>query len=341
MIASKWIPDRVRNGAKLNCTPDRAGPSTRRTPASIFTLLFAVGGLAVSPAHLHAAQAADVPYVPTPPNVVEAMLELAQLRADDFVIDLGSGDGRIVISAAKKYGARGMGVELDGALVSQARREAERQGVGNKVEFRAENLFVTELDRATVVTTYLYPQVNIALRPRIFAELKPGTRIVSHEFDFGNWKPDARVTVPVPNKPYGPPQSDVLLWIVPANAAGRWQWRTPVDGAALETELTVQQTFQELRGTASFGGGPARVEDPRLRGDEIRFTLVGQVNGRAVRQEFAGRISGDTIRGKTRVPNAESGIEWQAKRAARAQINIDAATGASAVAHDSSKRGHL
>jgi hypothetical protein len=279
--------------------------------------------------------------VPTPPNVVEAMLDLAKVRADDFVIDLGSGDGRIVIAAAKKYGARGLGVELDGALVSEARREAERQGVGSKVEFRAENLFITEIDRATVLTTYLYPRINMALRPRIFAELKPGTRIVSHEFDFGNWKPDARVTVAVPNKPYGPPRSDVLLWIVPANAAGRWQWRVTVDGAALDAELNLRQTFQELRGSASLGGGPARVEDPRVRGDEIRFTLVAQVNGRAVRQEFAGRISGDSIRGKTRVPHAESGSEWQARRVAREEINIDAASGASAVAHDPLKRGHL
>jgi hypothetical protein len=306
-----------------------------------FVLLVAFGCLCAISPQLQSAQTADVPYVPTPPNVVDAMLDLAKVRADDFVIDLGSGDGRIVIAAAKKYGARGLGVELDGALVSQARREAEQQGVGNKVEFRAENLFVTELGRATVLTTYLYPQVNIALRPRIFAELKPGTRIVSHEFDFGSWKPDARVTVAVPNKPYGPPRSDVLLWIVPANVAGRWQWRAPVDGTALDAELNLQQTFQELRGSASLGGGPARVEDPRLRGDEVRFTLVAQVNGRPVRQEFTGRISGDTIRGKTRVPHAESAAEWQAKRIVRAEMNIDAAAGASAVAHEPLKRGHL
>ena len=171
------------------------------------------------------AQAADVPYVPTPQNVVEAMLEIAKVGPDDFVIDLGSGDGRIVITAAKKYGARGFGVELDGALVSDARREAERQGVQGRAQFLAQNLFITDIDRATVLTSYLFPQINIQLVPKIFAELKPGARVVSHEFDFGKWKPDAQVTVPVPNKRYGPPQSDVLLWIVPANAAGRWRWQ--------------------------------------------------------------------------------------------------------------------
>jgi len=304
-------------------------------------LLFAFGCVSAAWLQPTSAQTADVPFVATPMNVVEAMLDLAKVRADDFVIDLGSGDGRIVIAAAKKYGARGLGVELDGALVSQARREAERQGVRNKVDFRAENLFVTDIDRATVLTAYLYPRVNIALRPRIFAELRPGTRIVSHEFDFGTWKPDARVTVPVPNKPYGPPTSDVLLWIVPANAAGRWQWRTAIDGAARECEVTLQQKFQELRGTGSVDGAPVRVEDPRLRGDEIRFTLVAAMNGRAVRHEFTGRIAGDSMSGKARTPHAESGAAWQAKRIARAEIDIDAASGASAVAHEPLKKGHI
>jgi hypothetical protein len=294
--------------------------------ARIHFLAFAFGCLSMATPYFSSAQQApDVPYVPTPMNVVETMLDLAKVGPDDFVIDLGSGDGRIVIAAAKKHGARGLGVELDGALVSQARREAERQGLGNKVEFRAENLFITDIERATVLTTYLFPRINMTLRPRLFAELKPGTRIVSHEFDFGNWKPDAHVTVPVPNKPYGPPRSEVFLWIVPANAAGRWQWRVPVDGMPLDCEATFQQTFQELRGTASAAGTAARIEEPRLRGDEIRFTLVAQVNGRAMRQEFAGRIAGDTIRGKARAPHAESGAEWQATRVARAQINIDAA----------------
>jgi hypothetical protein len=133
----------------------------------------------------------------------------------------------------------------------------------------------------------------------------------------------------------------VFLWIVPANAAGRWQWRAQFEGAALDCEVTLEQTFQELRGTASAAGRPARLENPRLRGDEIRFTLVADVNGRAVRQEFFGRISGDTIRGKARAPHAESGMEWQATRVARGKINIDAAAAApAAAAHESSMRGN-
>jgi hypothetical protein len=276
------------------------------------------------------AQTGDVPFVVTPPNVVDAMLDLAKVSASDFVIDLGSGDGRIVIAAAKKHGARGLGVELDGGLVNDARREARRQGVADKVEFRAENLFVTNLEKATVLTSYLYPRLNIELRPNIFEQLKPGSRVVSHEFDFGNWKPDAQVTVKVPDKPYGPPRSEVFLWIVPANAAGRWEWR--LDSEPATYAVTLDQTFQELRGTAAIGGAAGRLENPRLRGDEIRFSLAGEVDGKTVRREFVGRVSGDTIRGKARVPNAESGVEWQATRVARGKIKLDAAAAAPTLA---------
>ena len=288
----------------------------------------ALGALACFAAGLgpHAgAQTADVPFVATPMNVVDAMLDLAKVGPGDYVIDLGSGDGRIVIAAANKHGARGLGVELDGALVNDARREAERQGVRDKVEFRAENLFLTDLARATVLTTYLFPRVHMELRPRIFEQLKPGARVVSHEFDFGNWKPDAQVTVTVPDKPYGPPRSEVVLWIVPANAAGRWEWR--LGGDPVPYAVTFEQTFQALRGTAVIGGKAARIENPWLRGEEIRFTLAGEADGRPIRREFVGRVSGESIRGKARVPNAESAVEWQATRVARGKIDIDAATG--------------
>lgn len=286
-------------------------------------LLLALGALAASVAH--AQQTADVPYVPTPMNVVEAMLDIAKVGADDFLIDMGSGDGRIVISAAKTRGARGLGIELDGALVNDARREAVRQGVSDKVQFREENLFITDIARATVLTTYLFPRVNIELTPRIFAEMKPGSRVVSHEFDFGNWKPDAKTTVKVPNKPYGPPQSEVFLWIVPANAAGSWRWKLDGLGAPAAYEISLEQTFQALRGTARIDGKPARLENPRLRGTRIYFTIAGEIGGAPVRREFSGIIGGDAMRGKARVPHAESGVEWRATRIAPGRINIDAA----------------
>ena len=267
------------------------------------------------------AQVSDVPYVPTPWNVVDAMLGIAKVGAGDYVIDLGSGDGRIVIAAAKKHGARGFGVDIDGALVDEAQREAQRQGVSDKVSFVTRNLFITDISKATVITMYLFPQVNMRLRPRFLKELKPGTRIVSHEFDLDEWQPDHKLTVPVPNKPYGSPSSEVFLWIVPADAAGIWRWRA--EGAAHEDEITLRQRFQMLEGDGRVAGRSARVSAGRVRGEEVRFTLVMQSDGRAVKQEFMGRISGDALRGTVVAGNAPSGRqEWQAVRTVRGSMSV-------------------
>ena len=219
-----------------------------------------VAAPALSPAaeqHPHA----DVPFVPTPPAVVAAMLGIADVAPDDFVIDLGSGDGRIVIAAAKQRGARGFGVEIDGALVGAARREAQREGVAGRVEFREQNLFITEMDRATVVTMYLYPRLMLRLRPRLFAELRPGARIVSHDFDMEGWRPDARVTVPVPDKPYGPPSSEVYLWIIPANAAGAWRWRS-ADGAAAVRRRGTPRASGAAESRSVTSDGPNNTPSP-------------------------------------------------------------------------------
>lgn len=262
---------------------------------------------------------ADVPYIPTPANVVDAMLKLARVGSQDFVVDLGSGDGRIVIAAAKKHGARGFGVEIDGGLVSVARREAQQEGVAGRVEFREQNLFVTEIGRATVVTLYLFPSLMMQLRPRLFEELKPGARVVSHDFDMENWRPDARVTVPVPEKPYGPPSSEVYLWIIPANAAGTWRWRSTAPAADYEIALT--QTFQMLEGTASVGGRAGRIENARMRGDEIRFMLDVELDGRLLRHEFRGRVSGDAIAGTMNLAG-DARSDWKATRIQRGSIRI-------------------
>ena len=162
-----------------------------------------------------AAQDLDVPFVVTPDHVTRAMLELANVKPGDFVIDLGSGDGRIVIVAARHYGARGLGVEIVPDLVEKSRDNARRAGVAERVEFREQDLFETDLSRATVITMYLLPDVNLKLRPRLQA-LKPGTRIVSHDWDMGDWKPDRMVTIDVPDKPYGLEKvSRLYLWTVP------------------------------------------------------------------------------------------------------------------------------
>jgi len=156
----------------------------------------------------------DVPFVVTPDNVTRAMLKLADVKASDVVIDLGSGDGRIVIVAAKQFGARGLGVEIVPELVEQSRVNAQRAGVADRAEFRVQDLFATDLSQATVITMYLLPEVNLQLRPRL-QKLRPGTRIVSHDWDMGDWKPDRTIVVDAPDKPIGREKKSTLyLWVV-------------------------------------------------------------------------------------------------------------------------------
>lgn len=153
---------------------------------------------------------ADVPFVPTPQNVVDEMLQLAEVKGDDVLYDLGSGDGRIVITAAQKYGTRGTGFDIDPKLVQQSQENAKKAGVSDQVQFVQQDLFTTDLSKATVVTLYLLPDVNLRLRPKLLSELKPGTRIVSHNYDMGEWKPERVVQVESPTG-----QHTLYTWVVP------------------------------------------------------------------------------------------------------------------------------
>ncbi len=265
--------------------------------------------------------ALDVPYVPTAPSVVEAMLDIAKVGSQDYVVDLGSGDGRIVIAAAKQRGARGFGVDLDEFLVARARDAADRAGVAERVKFFAGNLFLTDISRATVLTMYLFPSINLQLRPRLFAELKPGTRIVSHDFDMAQWQPDAERVIPVPDKPYGAPESRVFLWVIPANAAGAWRGSISTDSGPVDFEAEIEQTFQTLSGTARVGAAGGRLGGGTLRGDALRFAITAGVDGRRMRHEFEGRVSGDTVSGKVKTGGGEA-RDWRASRIRRAAINI-------------------
>lgn len=163
----------------------------------------------------------DVPFVPTPQEVVNRMLEVAKVTSNDVVYDLGSGDGRIVITAAQKYGARGTGIDIDPQLIEQSRTNAEAAGVANKVEFRQQDLFQTDLSNATVVTLYLLPEINLQLRDKLLRELKPGTRIVSHNFDMGEWKPDRVEKVQTPIR-----EHFVYSWVVPENVPENLQTKS-------------------------------------------------------------------------------------------------------------------
>jgi SAM-dependent methyltransferase len=239
----------------------RAGPAFARALARGL-----IGWLAGAAGWLGCATAVaqdEVPFITTPDHVTVAMLELAGVTASDFVIDLGSGDGRIVITAARRFGAAGLGVEIVPELVRQSREHARTAGVAARAEFREQDLFATDLARATVVTMYLLPEVNLQLRPRLLA-LAAGTRIVSHDWDLGDWQPDRSLTLAVPDKSVGRDKtSRVMLWVVPAPLQGNWC-------AAGGLRLQVQQRFQRFSATLEKRGAPAPMA-----------VFDGQINGNA------------------------------------------------------------
>src|SRR5262245_30079528 len=215
----------------------------------------------------------DVVYVPTPQVVVDEMLRMAKVGPADYLIDLGSGDGRIVITAVKKHGARGFGVDLDTYLLKLANAAAKKEGLTDRARFVEQNLFETDLSPATVITTYLLPEMNQKLRPKILA-LKPGTRVVAHDYSMGNWDPDEEKTLLVPEKVVGDPgKSYIYLWIVPAQAAGRWESQIAVSGKPVPYQFNFEQNFQLVHGSVRAGDRDAKLPQLRLVGDQIAFKL--------------------------------------------------------------------
>jgi len=217
----------------------------------------------------------DVVWVPTPEPVVETMLNLAKVTPSDFVIDLGSGDGRTVIAAAKR-GARALGVEYNADMVELSRRAAMKAGVAERAKFTRSDLFETDLSKATVITMFLLPDINLKLRPKILA-LKPGTRIVSNTFTMGDWQADDTVTLS-PEQGCARAWCTALLWIVPARVAGTW--------TVPEGEVTFKQNFQMLTGTLRRGGETVPLTG-KVKGDEIAFSAGGR--------EYHGRLNGKQL----------------------------------------------
>ncbi len=255
----------------------------------------------------------EAPYVPTPQVVVDAMLKLGKVASGDYVIDLGSGDGRIVITAAK-LGAKGLGVDLDAALLKLASDTARQEGLSERAAFRRENLFRTDLTPATVVTTYLLPDMNLKLRPKILA-LAPGTRLVTHDYHMGEWPPDDRLTLHVPEKKVGAPGiAYVYLWIVPSTVAGRWRSRLSLKGRPTAYEFDLRQRFQSVSGSARVGGETTPVRYAQLTGDQLSFALNARAGGMPMRQEFHGRVKGNTIDGTLTVSDGSEKreIPWSA-----------------------------
>jgi len=213
------------------------------------------------------AQGEEVPFITSPDNVTQEMLRLARVGPGDHVIDLGSGDGRIVILAARRFGATGLGVDIDPQLVQRSLENARDAGVAQRVDFRVQDLFQTDLARATVVTMYLLPEFNLRLRPALLA-LKPGTRVVSHDWDMGDWKPDATTVVAVPDKKVGLEKSSrIHLWVVPARVDGMW---CGASGA-----LSLRQSYQELTGSAGPREVKGHVEGTTVVLDGTRYSFAG------------------------------------------------------------------
>lgn len=263
------------------------------------TLLTATGGclLALGLAPRGAAQdvASDVPYVPTPPAVVEAMLRVAGVGPEDVVFDLGSGDGRIVIAAARDFGARGTGVDIDAGLVERARENARLAGVDDRVGFVRQDLFATDLREATVVTLYLLPMVNLRLRPKLL-ELPPGTRVVSHAFDMDSWTPDEEMEVE---------GRRVMFWRVPAQVEGAWDWELPTRPGE-PVQLLLDQEFQRLFvALRQQGERLVTFEEGRVDGPRVAFTLLEHGAAGPVRLRFEGTVEGEAIRGTVAVEGGE------------------------------------
>jgi hypothetical protein len=278
---------------------------------------------AVAPAY---AAAGSVPYVPTPQAVVDRMLEIGKVGPQDYLIDLGSGDGRIIVTAAKKYGAHGFGVDLNPTRISEANENARKAGVTDKVAFYERNLFETDLSQASVITMYLLPRVNLELRPKIL-DLKPGTRIVSHDFSMEEWKPDLHEEMEAKDK-YGGSggRSDIYLWIVPAKVAGTWQSQLQVRGKPVSYEITLQQEFQIVSGSARVAGRTAPIQNAKLRGDELTFDFIAELDGMPVKHQFSGKIEGASIDGTADLsgPKLQARMDWSATRSPKST----AATGA-------------
>ncbi|HKR25225.1 MAG TPA: class I SAM-dependent methyltransferase [Allosphingosinicella sp.] len=228
---------------------------SRRELLAAAAALPALGGFA-QPREL------EVPFVPTPHALVQRMLDLAEVGAADYLIDLGCGDGRIAVAAAQR-GARALGVDLDPLRIEEAAAAARIAGVEARARFRRQDLFRTPIFDASVVALYLLPRINLALRPRLLTELRPGARIVSHAFDMGDWRPEAEETLD---------GRRIFLWLVPAVAGGSWTL-TEADGAV--SMLEVEQRFQRVAGTLTAGGGVTELEGA-LRGAALRFTAGGR-----------------------------------------------------------------
>jgi hypothetical protein len=238
----------------------------------------------------------DVIWVPTPDDVVDRMLTMAQVTPNDFVIDLGSGDGKIAIMAAKKFGARSMGIEYNPDMVKLSQQNAQAQGVAQRASFRQADIFATDFSQATVITMYLLPSLNMKLRPQILS-MKPGTRVASHSFSMEDWEADETSSLD---------GRRAYFWVVPAPVMGTWTF----DIGGPRQELVLEQSFQKIHGTIAFGAIQAGLRETRLRGADIAFSYVDLIGNR---RDFTGKVNGNRMDGTFRDQKGVEG-KWTASK---------------------------
>ncbi|HXF67759.1 MAG TPA: class I SAM-dependent methyltransferase [Burkholderiales bacterium] len=272
-----------------------------RTGLALALALAAAGPVAAVSAPLDI----PTPYVPSTTVAVDEMLRVAEAGPGDLVVDLGSGDGRIVIAAARDYGARGLGVEIDADLVAESRANAERAGVSDRVAFVHGDALQADVRSATVVALYLLPSLLERLKPKLLAELRPGTRIVAHDYGFADWKPDRTVLI---SKTY-------YLYVVPAQVGGRWRLHAELPGGSREYEIEFEQRYQEIRGGARVPGGYLPAFEARLSGERVSFVLVED----DASHHFEGRVRGLSMEGEVHSgPGRSRAVgRWRATRIVR------------------------
>ncbi len=249
----------------------------------------------------------DVHYEATPQLIVEEMLKMAEVTQGDIVYDLGCGDGRFVITAAKKYGARGVGIDIDPERIRESKDHARMAGVMDKVKFKQGDLFETDIQEATLVALYLLPELNLELRPKLLKELKPGSRVVSFKFDMVDWQPDKMARLG---------SNTYYLWVIPTDAAGKWRWSLPSAKGEEQFSLNLLQNFQEINGMLKTPFQEVSILDAYLVGAQIGFLLHYRTPEQTMEMRFSGRVSGNTINGSVEVKSGQlvNRLQWTAKR---------------------------
>ena len=254
----------------------------------------------------------DVPYEPSHPEVVKAMLELAQVGPEDIVYDLGCGDGRIVVAAARDFKARGVGIDLDPQRIRESQENAERAGVTDRARFALGDIMKSEFGDASVVALYLWPEVNVRLRPLLFRQLRPGTRVVSHDHDMADWRADKTTHH---EKATG--GGDIYFWVMPAPAGGVWRWRGGVGDQEIPVRVTVNQEFQQITARLSLdGGAEVNASVAQLEGTRIQIAGSALLAGQRVTVRCSGTVEGDRITGTQTWQRGELSAtqNWEARR---------------------------